>query len=92
MRFHFGQSQRNGSLTQVVRTNYKDYAIEKVGQGNDQIDFFDASENTSETFRDSLKLQQLSSYPLGEAKILNRLTQAIYERNTIISGEQGLFE
>jgi hypothetical protein len=91
MRFHFGQSQRSGSLTQVVRSNYKDYAIDKVSQGNDQINFFEPSENASEVVRNNLKLQQLASYPLGEAKILNRLTQAIRERNAIISGEQGLF-
>lgn len=91
MRFHFGQSQRSGSLTQVVRSNYQDYALEKVGKGADQTDFFDALQETSDVVRDNLKLHQLSSYPLGEAKILNRLTQAVYERNAMISGEQGLF-
>ncbi|MGL5742132.1 MAG: Dot/Icm T4SS effector Ceg17 [Legionella sp.] len=91
MRFHFGQSQRSGSLTQVVRSDYKNYAIEKVGDGVDQTDFFDVPVSSSEALRDSLKLHQLSSYPLGEAKILNRLTQAIQERNSMIAGEQWLF-
>ncbi|KTD67587.1 hypothetical protein Lsan_0246 [Legionella santicrucis] len=91
MRFHFGQSQRSASLTQVVRSNYKDYAIDKVGEGADQTDFFDVPKDVSKVIKDNLKLHQLSSYPLGEAKILNRLTQAVYERNSMICGEQGLF-
>ncbi|ARM35242.1 Dot/Icm T4SS effector Ceg17 [Legionella longbeachae] len=91
MRFHFGQSQRSASLTQVVRSNYKDYAIDKIGEGADQTDFFDVPQDVSNVIKDNLKLHQLSSYPLGEAKILNRLTQAVYERNSMICGEQGLF-
>lgn len=91
MRFHFGQSQRSASLTQVVRSNYKDYAIDKVGKGDDQTDFFDVPKGVSNVIKDNLRLHQLSSYPLGEAKILNRLTQAVYERNSMICGEQGLF-
>lgn len=91
IRYHLGQGQRSGLISQVTRSDYQDNPVEKPAHGEDEDGLFEAMPQSPKHEHQSVALEEMNSWPLGKNKVLNERAQPLIHINRTNSGEQALW-